>query len=129
MLLSVKRVYPTIPALILPGAIPATAKAIDGKRRSNADMTGPPPAIFGLYACPLCSYLRADHPELLNDVLALPTLWQGRAGKLWYLSDRCHHGADLFGPYQSEAAAKGAWNARVECVAAQEQEAKCEAAA
>lgn len=80
-------------------------------------MTGPPLRINGLLACPRCTYLRSDHPELDRDYIALPVPWQGRAGKRWYLSERCPHGADLFGPFESEAAAKDAWNTRVASIA------------
>ena len=74
----------------------------------------------GWLACPLCSHLRTQQRELQSDVIKLPIPYCGRTGK-WWISYRCSHGEDLGGPYESEEAARTAWNERMTALLAEHQ--------
>lgn len=64
--------------------------------------------------CPICSHLRADHPSLLDDILAFPSIMfsapsterRYRDGK--YRVIGCPHVRPIFGPWPTEDAARQA---------------------
>lgn len=56
-------------------------------------------------ACPLCSFLRADHRELCEDVLVFPAITKGRLGGKFRISG-CVHMAPVFGPHATQVEAE-----------------------
>lgn len=64
-------------------------------------------------ACPYCSRYKADHPEMLNDSLVIPSIYESRHTHKFFLSGLCPHLQDIRGPHESRPAAETALKDRV----------------
>lgn len=62
--------------------------------------------------CPLCSFYRNQHPEMLADALAIPIVVKNPKGKV-YLLGPCAHIKENFGPHEDEEMADVAWEGAV----------------
>lgn len=64
-----------------------------------------------LAPCPLCSYYRRNHAELGGDVLAIPHVVKGSAGRWRMLG--CPHASQFFGPHDTAEEALEIWKEEV----------------
>lgn len=83
-------------------------------------------------ACPLCSFLRAEHRELCEDVLVFPRVTQSAAQSDWryrngtYRITGCPHMRPVFGPHATLAEAEAALAAHLAGLRRQKAQARAE---